>query len=93
MAYEVLTWKLKSRINWIEHGDSNTKFFHSFASVRRNFNATWALQNEDGVLVDEEIQLKCLGGNHFSEIFKDEGKANIGDQLKVIKLFPSLISK
>ena len=32
-----------------------------------------------------------FGEKHFSEIFKDDGKENIGDQLKVIKLFSSFI--
>ena len=34
-----------------------------------------------------------MGEKHFSEMFKDDGKTNIGDQLKVIKLFPSFIPK
>ena len=33
LVHEVLTWKLKSIIIWIELGDANTKFFHSFASA------------------------------------------------------------
>ena len=86
-------WKLKSKINWIELGDANTKFFHSFASTCRNFNAIWALQNENGLLLNEESQMRSLGEKHFSEMFKDDGGTNIGDQLKVIKLFPSFISK
>ena len=52
LSHEVLTWKLKSTINWIEKGDANTKFFHSFASTRRNFNDIWALQNENSMMVD-----------------------------------------
>ena len=36
LAHEVLTWKLKSRVLWINEGDANTKFFHNFSSTRRN---------------------------------------------------------
>ena len=43
LVHESLTWKLKSRVNWIELGDANTKFFHGFASARKNFNAIWAI--------------------------------------------------
>ena len=52
LSHKVLTWKLKSTINWIERGDANTKFFHSFASTRRNFNDIWALHNENSMMVD-----------------------------------------
>ena len=34
-----------------------------------------------------------MGEKHFSEMFKDDVKTNIGNQLKVIKLFPSFILK
>ena len=86
-----MTWKLKSRTKWVELGDANTKYFHSIASTRRNHNAIWALKNEEDVWVDEAEQLKDLGVKHFSEIFKDDGKTNIGDQLKVIQHFPSIV--
>jgi hypothetical protein len=29
-------WCLKSRATWIQCGDKNSKFFHNFASYRRN---------------------------------------------------------
>ena len=39
-----LTWKLKSRLKWDLQGDSNTKFFHNFASGRRTQNMIWSLK-------------------------------------------------
>ena len=54
-------------------GDANTKNFHSFTSTRRNFNAIWALHNDDGLLLNEECQIKSLGVKHFLDMFKDDG--------------------
>ena len=34
-----------------------------------------------------------LGIGHFSEIFKDDNQTNIGDQLRVIQLFPYFVTK
>ena len=45
LAHQVLTWRLKSRINWINEGDTNTKLFQTYASTRRNSKSIWALQN------------------------------------------------
>ena len=74
-------------------GDANTKLFHSIVSAHINFNAIWALKNEEDVWVDKAEQLKELGVKHFSKIFKDDGKTNIGDQLEVIQLFASIVSR
>ena len=48
LAHHILTWKLKSRVDWIQEGDANTKFFHSHASDRRNLKSIWALNNKFG---------------------------------------------
>ena len=92
LAHEVLTWKLKIRINWIDHGDANTNNFHFATSARKNANYIWALKNEEGDMVNDVSQLKALGERFFSTLLKDDGSSSISDQLKVIKMYPSFLS-
>ena len=61
LNHYLLTWQLKSRAKWALHGDSNIKYFHVLASGRRNHNAIWALEEEDGHSVEDEAALKELG--------------------------------
>ena len=93
LSQDILTLKLKSIALWICEGDVNTKFFHSYASTRRNFHAIQALSDHEGHLVSIDTPLKQLGEQHIFELFKDYGKTNIGDQLKVISLFPSYVQE
>ena len=41
-------------------------------------------------MVTEDLALKHLGEQHFGELFEDDGSTNFADQLKVIRLFPTL---
>ena len=61
LDHYLLTWQLKSRAKWAMYGDSNTKFFHAMASGRRNHNAIWSLEDDDGNCIEDEIALKELG--------------------------------
>ena len=73
-------------------GDSNTKYFHALASGHRNQNAIWALEDEEGHCVEEDAVLKELGLEHFSHIFRDDKQTCILAQLKVVMLYPSMLS-
>ena len=77
---------------WVMHGNSNTKFFHALASGCRNKNAIWDLEDEDGHGMEDEVALKELGHTHFSHIFSDDKRACILAQLKVVILYPSMLS-
>ena len=92
LDHYLLTWQLKSRAKWALQGDSNTKYFHSIASGRRNQNAIWSLEDSDGNLIDEEGALRMLGHNHFSKVFSDDKQTCLLAQLKVVLLFPIIIS-
>ena len=64
--HEILSAKLKSRMIWATLGDSNTRFFHSVASARKNHNTIWGLENEEGTMVESDQELKDMGVRHFN---------------------------
>jgi hypothetical protein len=62
----------RSRVNWLQHGDRNTAFFHQFASARRKKNLIKKLKHgEDwveGTSAPKPIILEYFSGLFTSEV-------------------------
>lgn len=51
---EEMYWHQRSRQNWIESSDQNTRFFHQKASQREQCNNVCCIKNEAGEWFEEE---------------------------------------
>lgn len=51
LEQEEAFWRLKSRAIWVKEGDKNTKFFHKFASSRREKNSIWKISYGKGAFL------------------------------------------
>ena len=63
-------WKQRAHVNWLEKGDKNTKFFHSWCSERRRRNRIGKLKKEDGGWVEDEVKKQDFISNHFVQLFR-----------------------
>ena len=66
-------WLQRSRVQWLNEGDANTRFFHQSTLQRRRRNKVIALKNDDGQWVDNPLQVKRMVDGHFMEMFKSSG--------------------
>jgi len=62
----------KSRMNWLQDGDANSKFFHGYMSNRRRSNAINVV-NVDGVYIEGVQDIRAAVFNHFSNHYKIVG--------------------
>ncbi|KAI0492159.1 hypothetical protein KFK09_026425 [Dendrobium nobile] len=51
-------WKQRAKANWIKDGDANTKFFHSFASSRRNAKRISQVKDYNGMLTEDPTEIE-----------------------------------
>ena len=49
------------------------------------------MDEEDGI-IEEETALKELGLRHFAQIFCDDKQTDLLEQLRVVMLYPNMIS-
>ena len=65
---EEMQWKQKSRINWLQCGDKNTRFFHTTAKIRKRNNNVEKLMHKDRLVTDKQ-EIRKLVFDHFSGHF------------------------
>lgn len=56
---EEISWKQKSRLHWLKHGDTNTSFFHKVANGRKARNFISSL-NINGSLVEGMTKYRSI---------------------------------
>ncbi|OMO85295.1 reverse transcriptase [Corchorus capsularis] len=62
-------WAMKSRVDWLNDGERNTRFFHVSTLVRRNYNRILRIQDANGVWTDNLEIIKGIIQQHFVSLF------------------------
>uniref|UniRef100_A0A803PRY6 Reverse transcriptase domain-containing protein n=1 Tax=Cannabis sativa TaxID=3483 RepID=A0A803PRY6_CANSA len=69
LEQEEIYWQQRSRVDWLQVGDRNTKFFHAKASARKSNNTIKFLLDENGNRVSSKSELAAAIHDYFAEIF------------------------
>ncbi|XP_012857002.1 PREDICTED: uncharacterized protein LOC105976270 [Erythranthe guttata] len=70
-AYEDnnLYWRQRSKIQWIQEGDRNTKFFHAKATSRHRINRMERLKGADGEWKESHHEIEQIISDYFNQLF------------------------
>lgn len=60
---------------WLTVGDSNSKFFHAYASARKKLNFVNHLRTEEGELVSGKEEMQSVVLEYFHRVFAGKGEA------------------
>ena len=69
MDLEECMWNQRSKVDWLEHGDLNTKYFHCRATERNKKNLISGIENEYGNWVEDENRIGDILTSYFSSLF------------------------
>lgn len=69
LAQEKILWYQKSREEWLEYGDRNTRYFHGVATNTRRRNRITSLQDESGNWIDQPEELEDHAMRYYSNLF------------------------
>ncbi|KAL0722455.1 hypothetical protein Bca4012_037054 [Brassica carinata] len=66
-------WRTKSRIQWLQAGDRNTRFFHSKTKQRRSNNRIIHISDEEGKIYTEVKDVHSQIQKYFQDLYISEG--------------------
>lgn len=61
-------WRQKSRLQWLNEGDNNTKFFHLSAKARSSFNSI-KHTTIDGIKIEDPAIIQAQAVDYFLNLF------------------------
>lgn len=66
-------WRQRSRVTWLHSGDTNTRFFHAYASARARKNTVAVIQHEDRAYTDKK-EIVNIFSEHMRSVLGTEGQ-------------------
>lgn len=96
MNQEEIYWKQRAKQFWLKEGDMNTKFFHRYASARKQKNQILKLKDSVGSWVEGD-NMRSVIYKYYVNIYKSAGTQEVdfvdGIQKKVTEAQNSLLLK
>jgi hypothetical protein len=87
LTQEETYWRQRSRISWMKEGDRNTRYFHAFATQRKQKNRISCLLNRHGNWVTQEDELGNLAKDFFKNLFNTSNPASTDQVVDLIDRF------
>ena len=76
-AQEEKMWHQRSRVQWLQSGDQNTKFFHGVSTQRKRRNFIKGLRDENGTLQENEEVISGLLIEYYANLFTTSNPRNL----------------
>lgn len=70
---EEIMRRQRSRVDWLQAGDQNTRYFQNRASHRKRKNSVRALLREDGSRSSVDEEMRSMAADFYAKLFASEG--------------------
>lgn len=65
-------WRQQAKQFWLRDGDKNTRFFHKYASARKEHNQIRRLKHEEGEWKEKDEEIQDLITTYFANLFQSQ---------------------
>lgn len=70
LIHEETYWKQRAKSFWLQDGDSNSNYFHVFATTRRKRSTITKLKTASGELVTDHNEMRSTVLEYFKTLFR-----------------------
>lgn len=77
-------WRTKIRVQWLQAGDKNTRYFHEKTKQRRNFNRILSINDGEGRTWFGEKDIQRIIVSYFIGLFYTECRDDAGQFLQLV---------
>lgn len=78
-------WRIKSRIQWLQAGDRNTRYFHEKTKQRRGYNRITAITDSQGKTWYSEEDINRVIIEYFDTLFFSDCQEDMDEVLQQIQ--------
>ncbi|KAL0920046.1 hypothetical protein M5K25_009153 [Dendrobium thyrsiflorum] len=80
-------WNQRAKVRWLKEGDSNSKFFHNYASAKYKSNVINGVLDLDGCFVEDREKVEKIFFDNFSNKWARRRKKSLSKSLnfKIVK--------
>ena len=78
-------WLQRSRINWFQDGDRNTRYFHSKASARFQNNMIEGMEDSGGSWQEDMGIVEGIIVDYYSNLFSSSNPTNFMELIDVVE--------
>lgn len=82
---EEILWAQRARADFLKHGDSNSRWFHARASIRRSNNMIHKIEKPDGSFATEHEDIAQTVSAFFEGLFNSQGVDGVDNVLNCIE--------
>lgn len=84
-------WRQRSRINWLQLGDRNTRFFHAKASAIFKKNLIDGLLDAEGRWQEDEARIEDIVVDYYNNLFTSNNPTDFTEILEAVTLKVTLV--
>jgi hypothetical protein len=86
-------WRLRSRALWLNGGNKNSKFFHTYANANRVKKHIWKIQTGPDNFATDQNTIKEATVHFFKDLYKAPTEQVLPDQCKLLDSYPQMMTE